>query len=118
MTLLAIARWPGTSGRVKQMDEQTYFDTDGNKRSLNWMTRNEPEWAANVIRNLKEKNCSLKSIISDLVDLMERTDMEEFGEHCQPVTNGEWFPAIERAKAAIGQPPGGPVEMPCSREDR
>lgn len=43
------------------MDEKEYFDTDGNKRSLNWMTRNEPEWAA----------------------------------------NGEWFPAIERAKAAI-----------------
>jgi hypothetical protein len=101
MTLLAIARWPGTSGRVKQMDEQTYFDTDGNKRSLNWMTRNEPEWAANVIRNLKEKNCSLKSVVADLVDLMARSDMEEFGEDCQPVTNGEWFPAIERAKAAI-----------------
>jgi hypothetical protein len=50
---------------------------------------------------LKEKNCSLKSVVADLVDLMARSDMEEFGEDCQPVTNGEWFPAIERAKAAI-----------------
>ena len=33
------------------MNEKKYFDTDGNKRSLNWMTRNEPEWAANVIRS-------------------------------------------------------------------
>ena len=41
-------------------------------------------------------------VVAELVDLMERSDMEEFGEVCQPVTNGEWFPAIERAKAAIG----------------
>lgn len=83
------------------MDKQ-YFDTDGNKRSLNWMTRNEPEWAANVIRTLKTKNTELKELTATLVELMERSDMEEFGEDCQPVTNGEWFPAIERAKAAIG----------------
>ena len=84
------------------MDEKTYFDTEGNKRSLNWMTRNEPEWAANVIRTLKDKNMELKDQIGNLVELMERSDMEVFGEDCQPVTNGEWFPAIERAKAAIG----------------
>ncbi len=84
------------------MNEKKYFDTDGNERSLNWMTRNEPEWAANVIRTVKEKNTELKELISQLVELMERSDMEEFGENCQPVTNGEWFPAIEKAKAAIG----------------
>jgi len=84
------------------VDEATYFDTDGNKRSLAWMTRNEPEWAANVIRTLKDKNTELKDSIGTLVELMERSDMEQFGEDCQPVTNGEWFPAIERAKAAIG----------------
>jgi hypothetical protein len=83
------------------MDEKEYFDTDSNKRSLNWMTRNEPEWAANVIRTLKDKNTDLKDLLGTLVELMERSDMEEFGEDCQPVTNGEWFPAIERAKAAI-----------------
>jgi len=82
--------------------DKQYFDTDGNKRSLNWMTRNEPEWAANVIRTLKTKNTELKELTATLVELMERSDMEEFGEDCQPVTNGEWFPAIERAKAAIG----------------
>ena len=84
------------------MDEKEYFDTDGNKRSLNWMTRNEPEWAANVIRTLKDKNTDLKDLLGTLVELMERSDMEEFGEDCQPVTNGEWFTAIEKAKAAIG----------------
>ena len=83
------------------MAEKTHFDTDGNKRSLNWMTRNEPEWAANVIRTLKDKNTDLKDLLGTLVELMERSDMEEFGEDCQPVTNREWFPAIERAKAAI-----------------
>ena len=84
------------------MSEKTYFDTNGNERSLNWMTRNEPEWAANVIRTVKVKNTELKELISTLVELMERSDMEEFGEDYQPVTNGEWFPAIERAKSAIG----------------
>ena len=84
------------------MDEKEYFDTDGNKRSLNWMTRNEPEWAANVIRTLKDKNTDLKDLLGTLVELMERFDMEEFGEDCQPVTNGEWFTAIEKAKATIG----------------
>jgi hypothetical protein len=84
------------------MDEKAYFDTDGNKRSLNWMTRHEPEWAANVIETLKDKNADLKDLLVTLVELMERSDMEEFGEDCQPVTNGEWFQAIEKAKAAIG----------------
>ena len=84
------------------MNEKTYFDTDGNERSLNWMTRNEPEWAANVIRTVKAKNTELKELISTLVELMERSDMEEFGEDGQPVTNGGWFPAIEKAKAVIG----------------
>ncbi len=84
------------------MNEKTYFDTDGNERSLNWMARNEPEWAANVIRTVKANNTELKKVIATLVELMERSDMEEFGENCQPVTNGEWFPAIERAKSAIG----------------
>ena len=84
------------------MSEKTYFDTDAKERSLNWMTRNEPEWAANVIRTMKAKNTELKELISTLVELMERSDMEEFGENCQPVINGEWFPAIEKAKAAIG----------------
>ena len=83
------------------MNETTYFDIDGNKRSLNWMTRNEPEWAANVIRTVKAKNTELKEMISTLVELMERSDMEEFGVDCQPVTTGEWFTAIEKAKAAI-----------------
>ena len=67
------------------MSEKTYFDTDGSKRSLNWMTRNEPEWAANVIRTVKVKNTELKELISTLVELMERSDMEEFGEDCHPV---------------------------------
>lgn len=46
---------------------------------------------------------TLSPVIEELVELMERSDMEEFGGlECQPVTNGEWFPAIERAKSAIG----------------
>ena len=54
------------------------------------------------IRGFKAATENLTPIIASLVDLMERSDMEEFGEECQPVTNGEWFPAIERAKDAIG----------------
>ena len=88
--------------QVRTVDDKTYFDTDGNERSLNWMTRNEPEWAANVIKTVKTKNTELKELLSTLVELMERSDMVEFDEDCQPVTNREWFPAIEKAKAAIG----------------
>ena len=52
------------------VDDKTYFDTDGNERSLNWMTRNEPEWAANVIKTVKTKNTELKELLSTLVELM------------------------------------------------
>ena len=55
-----------------------------------------------MIRTLKDKNTDLKDLLGTLVELMERSDMEEFGEDCQPVTNGEWFTAIEKAKATIG----------------
>lgn len=44
---------------------------------------------------------NLGPVIEELVELMERSDMEEFGVDCQPVTNGEWFPAIEKAKRII-----------------
>lgn len=45
---------------------------------------------------------ALGPVVAELVDLMERSDKEAFDENCQPVTAGEWFPAIEMAKAAIG----------------
>lgn len=48
------------------------------------------------------KNAELKELLSTLVELMERSDMEEFGEDFQPVTNGGWSQVIEKAKAAIG----------------
>lgn len=43
----------------------------------------------------------LASVIEELIDLMERSDEEEFGIDCKPVTNGEWFPAIDRGKKAL-----------------
>jgi hypothetical protein len=42
-------------------------------------------------------------VLETLIDLMVRSDMEEFGEACQPVTNGEWFPAIAWAKDVLEQ---------------
>ena len=45
---------------------------------------------------------ALGTVVAELVDLMERSDKEAFDENCQPVTAGEWFQAIEMAKAAIG----------------
>lgn len=35
------------------------------------------------------KENELLEVIKELVDLMERSDQEEFGEDVQPVTNGE-----------------------------
>lgn len=54
------------------------------------------------IRGFKAAVGALAPVVANLVELMERSDMEEFGEDCQPVTNGEWFSAIEKAKSAIG----------------
>jgi len=76
-------------------EEKQYIDADGNKRSLIWMVRHEPEWAANVIKHLKH-------ITQELIELMERSDREEFDENCQPVTSEEWFSAISHAKKYIG----------------
>lgn len=42
-------------GRDIMDEERQYIDADGNKRSLFWMVRHEPEWAANVIRSLKNR---------------------------------------------------------------
>lgn len=36
-------------------EEKQYIDADGNKRSLIWMVRHEPEWATSVIRSLNNK---------------------------------------------------------------
>ncbi|APG24086.1 hypothetical protein [Syntrophotalea acetylenica] len=66
---------------------------------------NDPTMAANMLERVEATQTALRKIIATLVDLMERSDMEEFGEACQPVTNGEWFGAIEEAKAVIASAP-------------
>ena len=69
-----------------------------------WGTNDDdiPDPPPAFVRGFNAAVEALGQVVAELVDLMERSDMEEFGEDCQPVTNGEWFPAIERAKAAIG----------------
>ena len=69
-----------------------------------WGTNDDdiPDPLLAFVRGFNAAVEALGPVVVELVDLMERSDMEEFGEVCQPVTNGEWFPAIERAKAAIG----------------
>ena len=66
---------------------------------------NDPTMAANMLERVEATQTALRKIIATLVELMERSDMEEFGEACQPVTNGEWFAAIEEAKAVIASAP-------------
>ena len=69
-----------------------------------WGTNDDdiPDPPPAFVRGFNAAVEALGPVVAELVDLMERSDMEEFGEVCQPVTNGERFPAIERAKAAIG----------------
>ena len=69
-----------------------------------WGTNDDdiPDPPPAFVRGFKAAVEALGPVVAELVELMERSDMEEFGEDCQPVTNGEWFPAIEKAKAAIG----------------
>lgn len=51
-------------------------------------------------RRDRDRLCGL---IEDLVNIMERSDREEFDETVVPVTNGEWFEAIAEAKKVIGK---------------
>ena len=69
-----------------------------------WGTNDDdiPDPPPAFVRGFNAAVETLAPVVAELVDLMERSDMEEVGEECQPVTTGEWFPAIERAKAAIG----------------
>lgn len=60
-----------------------------------------PDPPPSFVRGFNAAVETLAPVVAELVDLMERSDMEEFGEECQPVTSGEWFLAIEKAKAAI-----------------
>ena len=70
-----------------------------------WGTNDDdiPDPPPAFVRGFNAAVETLAPVVAELVDLMERSDKEAFDENCQPVTNGEWFPAIERAKAAIGQ---------------
>ena len=69
-----------------------------------WGTNDDdiPDPPPAFVRGFNAAVAALGQVVAELVDLMERSDMEEFGEDCQPVTNGEWFQAIEMAKSAIG----------------
>lgn len=69
-----------------------------------WGTNDDdiPDPPPAFVRGFNAAVEALGPVVAELVDLMERSDMVEFDEECQPVTNREWFPAIERAKAAIG----------------
>lgn len=69
-----------------------------------WGTNDDdiPDPPPAFVRGFNAAVEALGPVVAELVDLMERSDMVEFDEECQPVTNREWFPAIEKAKAAIG----------------
>ena len=69
-----------------------------------WGTNDDdiPDPPPAFVRGFSAAVEALGPVVAELVDLMERSDMVEFDEDCQPVTNREWFPAIEKAKAAIG----------------
>jgi hypothetical protein len=41
------------------------------------------------VRGFEEASKTLTTVIADLIELMERSDMEVFGENCHPVTNAE-----------------------------
>lgn len=71
--------------RTDQVGVRQYKDVSGNPCSLSWLVRNEPEWAANQIRNrdklereLNAANERIKQLEADKVNLMETLrDREE-----------------------------------------
>lgn len=53
-----------------------------------------------LVERLLAENRELREMARRLVDIMERSDMEEF-ENAEPVSGEEWFDAIRQAKELI-----------------
>lgn len=64
-----------------------YKDVAGNPCSLEWLVRNEPEWAANQIRHrdkLDAENRKLREVVERALPFVER-----------------WYGAMEKAKLPL-----------------
>lgn len=47
---------------------KTYYDADGNEVNILQLVKKEPEWAANVIQSLKEREKNHRKLIEELKD--------------------------------------------------
>ena len=52
--------------------ESKYYDTDGNECSLNKLVRDDPDWAANVIRSYREKIEELNARLKEIDQRIDR----------------------------------------------
>lgn len=67
---------PVVSRRINDMKTELrqYKDAAGNPCSLDWLVKNEPEWAANQIRHrdkLAAENKTLKDTLVDIANMPE-----------------------------------------------
>jgi len=65
---------PVVSRRINDMTTRQYKDVAGNPCSLDWLVRNEPEWAANQIRHrdkLDAENKTLKETLDAIANMPE-----------------------------------------------
>lgn len=56
------------------MENNQYYDMDNNPVTLDKLCRTEPEWAANVIRQLRGERDVLKTIIKQALEVGHNDD--------------------------------------------
>ena len=59
---------------VSRTELRQYKDASGNPTTLDWLVKNEPEWAANQIRHrdkLDAENKTLKDTLADIANMPE-----------------------------------------------
>ena len=59
---------------MNNLKSMTYYDEDGNERSLEWLVRNSPEWGANRMRSDRTEINLLKSEVELLKESMGEKD--------------------------------------------
>jgi len=58
--------------RMKMNTARIYKDIDGNDRSIHYMVKHEPQWAANRIQVGEDALNSLQKLKSEILPLIER----------------------------------------------
>ena len=68
-------------------ETRQYKDVSGNPVTLDWLVKNEPEWAANQIRHLDK----LEAKLEDAIKLLRFQEMHKSAEILTDQTRMDWL---------------------------